>query len=75
MDLFQRMSDSSRQFVAIWISQNDLPETTIEMEDTPSGLRVTYYLTGDDGRLVMRHGQPVTETMLKPELELPWEPA
>lgn len=72
LDLWQRMSDSSKAFVNHFINSNELPATTIEMEDTPSGLRVLYYLTDDDGRMTIRSGQPVTESMLVPDLELPW---
>ena len=72
-ELFMQMSDASRQFVLIWISQNDLPEPVVEMEDTPGGLRVTYLATDEDGKFIMRHGEVERRTMLLPDLTLPWD--
>ena len=73
MRLFNDMDEPSQKAVQHFIRSNGLPIQTIEMEDTPAGLRVLYLASDDNGQLVVRGGEPVTETMLVPDLKLPWE--
>lgn len=66
MDAYAQMSDDVRKALNTWMLENDLGPLVFEFEWTPEQITCRQYRQTPLGKIVLRGGEPVVDTVKLP---------